>query len=192
MSGQAPLAQRHPGGCYLGFNAVIDRKAAEQLIFVISDAIKNGYGEINLCMPSIGSILDHVYYAFNLIAAMPARLVTWNVGNIQSGANILFLCGNDRYATEGAAFFFHQTGYDPPPGRMTEPYLAGRLKAVQYDDTRSASIIAAKTGRALQVVRAWQNTELVMNTADALAHGLVHSVRALAIPSDAFFHQIIV
>src|ERR1039457_1761245 len=83
----------------------------------------------------------------------------WNIGNIQSAANILFLCGDERYATPRSTFFFHQTGYDPPVGRVTEPYLTEKLKAVQYDDNRSALIIANKTGKAVQDVRGWQNTE---------------------------------
>jgi ATP-dependent protease ClpP protease subunit len=118
--------------------------------------------------------------------------VTHNVGNIQSAANILFLCGDERYANQGATFFFHQTGYDAPAGRITEPYLQEKLKAARYDDTRSAGIIAAKTGLPIESVRGWQNSELVMDTDAALNHGLIHGVQGLIIPPDALFHQIVV
>jgi ATP-dependent protease ClpP protease subunit len=184
------LAHTHPGGCYLGFNAAIDRKAAEQLVMLVTDLKKNDFESVNICMSSIGGLLDHTYYAFNMLEAIELRIVTWNVGNIQSASNMLYLCGDERYAVEGATFFFHQTGYDPPTGRITEPYLTERLKAVQYDDNRSAQIISAKTGRPIEDVRRWQNTELVMDTANAIAHGIVHDVRPLRIPSDAFFLQV--
>jgi ATP-dependent protease ClpP protease subunit len=186
------LSQSYPGGCYLGFNAAIDRKAAEQIAHLLNDARKNGYTEINLCMSSVGGILDHTYYLYDIIEALGIYLITLNIGNIQSAANIIFLCGSRRYATANATFFFHQTGYDPPNSRVTEPYLAEKLKAVQYDDNRSASIIAAKTGKPIKDVRSWQNTELVMDTAAALAHGLIHGVQNFAIPPNAFFHQIII
>jgi len=192
MQGQQPLVQSHPGGCYFGFNAAIDRKAAEQTVFLINDAKRNGFAEINICMSSVGGILDQTYYLFNLIEAIDIRLTTWNIGNIQSAATMVFLCGDTRYATPGSTFFFHQTGYDSPNTRITEPYLTAKLKAVQYDDNRSAGIVAAKTGRAIEDVRGWQNTELVMGTEAALAHGLIHEVRDLVIPPNAFFHQIIV
>ena len=191
MSGQL-LAHAHPGGCYLGFNAAIDRKAAEQLVFTLNDVRKQGFETVNLCISSVGGMLDHTYYAFNLIEALDINIITWNTGNIQSAANMLFLVGDERYATRGATFFFHQTGYDPPTARITEPYLQERLKAVQYDDNRSAGIIAAKTNRLIEDVRRWQNTELVMNTDEAIVHGLVHDVRELRIPKDALFHQIII
>jgi ATP-dependent Clp protease, protease subunit len=193
MNGTPPLlANGYSGGCYLGFNAAIDRKAAEQVSFLMNDAKKNGFTEVHLCMSSIGGILDQTYYLFNIIDALSVDIITWNIGNIQSAANIIFLCGDRRYATPGSTFFFHQTGYDAPTGRVTEPYLAERLKAVQYDDKRSAEIIATKTGKPVDDVRGWQNTELVMDTAAALAHGLIHEVRNFVIPPDAFFHQIII
>jgi ATP-dependent Clp protease protease subunit len=192
MAVQVPLSQSHPGGCFFAFNSGIDRKPAEQLVVAINTAVTNGYKEVNLCMSSIGGILDHTYYAYNLIESLPITLITWNVGNIQSASALIFLCGDRRYATDNATFFFHQTGYDPPTARITEPYLEERLKAVQHDDNRSAGIIASKTGRPLQEVREWQNRELVMDTHAALAHGLIHEVRALAIPANALFHQIVI
>ena len=191
-NGPQPLSQTHPGGCYLGFNAAIDRKAAEQLASVVNDAKRNGFTEVNLCMSSVGGILDQTYYLFNLLEATDIAITTWNIGNIQSAANIIFLCGDRRFATDGSTFFFHQTGYDPPTGRITEPYLAEKLKAVQYDDNRSAGIIAAKTGKRIEDVRGWQNTELVMDTKAALAHGLIQAVQPLVIPKDAFFHQVVI
>jgi ATP-dependent protease ClpP protease subunit len=193
MSQATPLSQQFPGGCYVGFNAGIDRKAAEQLVSVIANAVhQHRFAEINLCLSSIGGFLDQAYYAFNMIEALPVKLITWNTGNIQSAANILFLVGDERYATSGATFFFHQTSYDPASGKLTTAFLAERLKAAQYDDARSAAIIAAKTGRSSQDVLGWQNTELVMDTAQAIAHGLIHSVRQLIIPADALFHQVII
>src|SRR3954453_5999887 len=154
--GQQPGPVRYPGGCYLSFNAAIDRRAAEQLIAAINIARDQHFREVNLCISSIGGLLDHAYYLFNIIEAFDIGFVTWNVGNIQSAANILFLCGDARYATQGATFFFHQTSYDPPSSRITEPYPKEKLKAVQYDDNRSATIIAAKTGKGVDEVQSWQ------------------------------------
>ena len=192
MARKTGLSGTYPGGCYVGFNAAIDRKAAEQLVVTLTDAQKNGFAEAHICISSIGGLLDHAYYLFSVIEALALRIVTHNVGNIQSAANILFLCGDERYANEGATFFFHQTGYEAPAARITEPYLAEKLKAARYDDTRSAAIIAAKTGLSVKNVRAWQNRELVMDTKMALDHGLIHGVQRLAIPPDALFHQIVV
>jgi ATP-dependent protease ClpP protease subunit len=138
----------------------------------------------------VGGMLDHAYYAFNMIEALSVRLITWNTGNIQSAANILFLVGDERYATPGATFFFHQTGYETPAGRLTTAFLAQRLGAAQYDDSRSAGIIATKIGKPPVDVQNWLAAELIMDPTAAITHGLVQGVRQLVIPPDAFFHQI--
>jgi ATP-dependent protease ClpP protease subunit len=75
---------------------------------------------------------------------------------------------------------------------MTEAFIGERLKAIQFEDNRSAAILAAKTGRPVEEVREWQNAELVMNTDAAIKNGIVHGVRPLVIPEKAFFHQVIV
>jgi len=191
MSGNQPLFEQYPGGCYLGFNAAIDRKAAEAIMTSIKSSQQAGFDTINLSITSVGGIMDQTYYLFNMIESLPLKMITWNVGNIQSAANILFLCGDERYAVPNSTFFFHQVGFDGQ-GRFTAPYIQERLKALQYDDLRSATIVAHKSGKPLEEVRVWQNTELVMDTKAALDHGLIHDVREFRIPPDAFFHQIVV
>jgi len=184
------LSAQFPGGCYIGFNAAIDRKSAEQFVMFASDMKNNGFNEINICLNSIGGILDQAYYTFNMIEAIDIKIITWNMGNIQSAANIIYLCGDKRYATPNSTFFFHQTGYDPPTVRITEDFLAERLKAAQYDDNRSAQIIASKTNKSIRDVRDWQNDEVVMNADAAVIHSISHEIRTLSIPNNAFFIQI--
>ncbi len=187
------LADQFPGGCYIGFNAAVDRKAAEQLSSVCGEAIRNGFQEITIALSSVGGLLDHAYYAFAVLEALPIKITTYNLGSIQSAANILFLCGDSRYAVPGATFFFHQTGYEPSPGqRMTEAVVSERLKSLRYEDNRTAEILAGKTGRSIKQVRKWQNSELVMDTGTAIQNGLISAVQPFAIPEGGFFHQVIV
>jgi membrane-bound ClpP family serine protease len=67
------LSKEHPGGCYIGFNAAIDRKAAEQLALAITDAQKNGFSTVHLCISSVGGLLDHAYYLFSILEAPDAN-----------------------------------------------------------------------------------------------------------------------
>lgn len=190
---QDPLSVRYPAGCYIGFNAAFDRKASEQLASVCGEAMTNGYKEITLCLSSNGGLLDYAYYAFNLLEALPVKIITHNIGSVQSAANLIFLCGDARYSAPGSTFFFHNTGFEAAAGqRMTGPFITEKLKAIAYEDKRSAEIYAEKTGRPVESVREWQNTELVMDTNAALKNGLIHGVKPLAIPDGSFFHQVIV
>jgi hypothetical protein len=59
------LSQFYPGGCYIGFNALIDRKAAEKLVMVCMQAQQNGFSTINIAINSAGGLLEQAYYAFH-------------------------------------------------------------------------------------------------------------------------------
>jgi ATP-dependent protease ClpP protease subunit len=186
------LSDDNPGGCFFGFNGMIDRKAVEQLVLMCGDANVHGFKEVTLCLSSLGGILVDAYYAYNMLEALPLKLITYNVSTIQSAANMLYLCGDERYATPGSTFFFHQTAFDAVPGqRVTEALATERLKAIQLEDARTAEIIANKTAQPIESVRQWQNTERLMSTDDAIQHGLLHEVRPLVIPDDALFRQIV-
>jgi len=186
------LSQVHPGGCFIGFNAAIDRKSAEQLAMICSDAVKNQFGTVNLLLSSTGGILDHTYYLCTILDALPIKVVTFNIGNVMSAANLLFLCGKERYAIEGSTFFFHQTHYPPPSDQVSASFVRSRAKAIARDDARSAMFMANKIGRPVKDIMKWQRSELFMDTATAIAHGIIHGIKAPVIAPDAFFLQLVV
>lgn len=189
---QPTLADLNPGGCYLAFNGIIDRKSVEQLVHMCSEAQSAGFGEVTLSICSMGGFLVDAYYAFNMLEALPLKLITYNASTIQSAANMLYLCGDERYACPGSTWFFHQTAFEFNQGlRVTEALAAEKLRAIQLDDARTAEIVANKTGQTVERVREWQNTEFLMSTDDALTHGVLHEVRPLQIPKDALFRQIV-
>jgi len=188
-----PLSITFPAGCYIGFNAGIDRKGAEQLALVCGDAVKNGFKEIHLCISSPGGYMDNAYYVCNTLEALPAKIITHNIGIIQSAAIILFMIGEERLATEGSTFVFHQTGFEGAQGqRFIKTFLKDKLRDIQYDDTRSAAMIAQKVGQPIKTVRRWQDAEITMTTKTAVENGIVHRVTPLTIPQGAFYHQVVV
>ena len=188
-----PLSVTFPAGCYIGFNAGIDRKGAEQLAMVCGDAVKNGYKEIHLCISSPGGYMDNAYYACNILEGLPAKIITHNIGIVQSASIILFMIGEERLASEGSTIVFHQTGFEGAPGqRFIKAFLKNKLRDIQYDDVRSATLIAQKAGQPIKTVRRWQDTEITMTTKAAIENGIVHRVAPLIIPERAFYHQVIV
>lgn len=187
------LAETHPGGCYLSFNGEISRASIEQIVLMCGQAWENGFDEVTLCMNSPGGTLEHAYHGFNMLEALPIHIVTYNTSAVQSAANLLFLCGDERYACPGSMFFFHQTSFQSQGGLIvTEAYAKERLKAIQLEDARTAQIIANKTNQTVESVNDWQAQELLLSAEDAEGFGIVHGVRALAIPKDALFRPIVV
>jgi len=192
MSGTLSWSKRFPGGCYLGLNAAIDRKAAEQMVAIAAEACKQGYQGINICLSSQGLMLHHAHYLDHMLSALPVQLITWNLGSLQGGALLTYLAGSERYAVKGSSFLFNQASFDPYSGRLAEPFLRDRLKFTQYEDQRTAELIAGRVGRSAEEVGKWQENELMLDADAAVGHGIVHEVRAFTIPADAFVQQVAV
>ncbi len=189
---QQLLGQVYPDGCFLGFNAAIDRKAAEQLVFMCGDAVRNRFNTVNLLLSSTGGTLDHAYYLCSCLDALPIKVVTYNVGNVMSAAILPFLCGDERYAIAGSTFYFHQTHYPPPTDHVSAAFVRSRAQAIAREDKRSADFVAQKVGAPSQEVQNWQRRELYMDTATALTRGIIHGVKAPVITPNSFFHQVVV
>lgn len=189
---QQLLCQTYPGGVYLGFNAVIDRKSAEQLVYMVNDTIRNGYPEVNILISSFGGDLAQAYYACTSLEALPTKIITYNTGNIGSAANLLFMIGAERYAIDGSSFYFHQTSFPPPTDQTTAAFANSRAQWISREDRRSCDFVAKRTGVPTKTVAGWQKRELFLDTDAALSNGLIHAIKAPTIPPNAFFCQIII
>jgi ATP-dependent Clp protease, protease subunit len=153
---------------------------------------RNRFAAVNLLLSSTGGILDHAYYLCSVLDALPIKIITYNVGSVNSAAILPFVCGDERYAIPSSTFYFHQTHYPPPTDAVSASFVASRAKSIAREDQRSASFVAQKIGVAPKDVKNWQRSELFMDTDTALARGVIHGVKAPVIAPDALFEQIIV
>lgn len=194
MSSQGQLGHQYPGGCFIGFNASIERKGVEQLLYLAGQAVAQKFSQITVCLSSTGGDPESAIYAYNLLTALPIKLVMHNTGAVQSAAVTVFLAASkeNRFASRDTTFFFHQTSWPYDGRRLTEARLAERVISVKRDDDRTAQIIANQTGSTIESVYEWQKLETTMNSDAAKAAGLISAVRDLVIPQNALFQHAIV
>lgn len=187
-----PLGLQFPGGCFIGFNAMINSKGIEQLLVVVAQAIQQMFTHVTICMSSTGGDPNSAMNGYNVLSSLPITLVTHNTGAVQSAAVTVFLAGKERYSCPGATMFFHQTAAaHDGVRRLTEVYLLGRLQQAKREDQRTAQIIAEKSGSPADRIHEWQNAELTMDNEAALQAGLIHEIRPLVIPKNAWFCQVV-
>ena len=62
-----------------------------------------------LLSSEVGSVM-HGINLYNVLRALPVKLVTHNVGNVDSIGNAIFLAGEERYACQHSTFMFHGVG----------------------------------------------------------------------------------
>lgn len=167
---------------YVSFSAEIVPNTTESLIATMSNLANARVEEVYLLLSSTGGAVMNGLNLYNVLRGMPFRLVTHNVGNVDSIGNAVFLAGTPRYACPHSTFMFHGVGFDSVPGqRLEEKQLRERLSSLQADQQRIGSIITEHTR--LDAVDVG-NLFLEAQTKDAsyaVRHGIVDDVRDVQI-----------
>src|SRR4051812_47194508 len=81
---------------YLTFTAEINASTSESLISTLANLANNDdVEEVNLLMSSPGGSVMYGITLYNVLRALPFKLITHNVGNVDSSANTVFLAGEE-------------------------------------------------------------------------------------------------
>src|SRR5947208_681344 len=105
-----------------------------------------GVPEVYLLLSTPGGGVMNGMNLYNVLRAMPFKLTTHNVGNVDSIGNAVFLAGEVRYACPHSTFMFHGVGFDVQGSvRLEEQGLRERLEGVLADQARIASIIEERS-----------------------------------------------
>src|ERR1039458_3536605 len=82
---------------------------------------------------------------YNTLRAIPVRLITHNVGNVDSVGNVVFLAGVERYACPHATFMFHGVAWGFQGDRVTGQQARELLANIDADERRISAAVAERT-----------------------------------------------
>lgn len=174
-----------PDTVYVIFTAEVNVSTSETLIAVLSQYVNQGIKTVHLLLSTPGGAVMSGLTLYNIIRAMPYKVITHNIGNVDSIGNAIFLAGEERYACAHSTFMFHGVGFDVQNARLEQKNLQEQLDALLSDQERIGSILQERSG-----LNAGETVELFREarTKDAtfaLEKGLIHDVRDVNIPAGA-------
>jgi ATP-dependent protease ClpP protease subunit len=171
------------GTFYVSFSAEIIPQTTEALIAATAQCVQQGADEIYLMLSTPGGAVMNGMNLYNVLRAMPVKLSTHNVGNVDSIGNAIFLAGEDRYASPHSTFMFHGVGFDVPSGtRLEQKALREFLDGIAADQTRIGSVIEERTNLNAEQVADLFLEARTKDAAFAASCGIVQEVRDLHIP----------
>lgn len=188
---QARLSPQQPA--YVSFTAEVVPVTTEGLLRACSELAQNKVPEVHLLLSTPGGSVAHGITLYNMLRAFPFKLVTHNVGAVNSIGNVVFLAGEDRYACPNSTFMFHGVGFDGKAGqRIEEKFLLERLDSLRADQAQIASIIEqrANFGGVSEI------NELFLQAATkdpawAKAKGIIKEIRDVVVPPGAAVFQLV-
>jgi ATP-dependent Clp protease protease subunit len=172
---------------YLVFSLSITPQNATKLLTECANWANQGTTEIHLLFASAGGNVDAGISAYNVLRSLPAKLITYNVGNVDSIANIIFLAGHERVAVPHATFMFHGVAFDWSGNtHADQPFMNDKLETIQAGHKKMASIIKERAKfDSLDDIMALFSTQATKQAEYALAHGIVHKIEHLQIPKGS-------
>jgi ATP-dependent Clp protease, protease subunit len=173
---------------YVSFSAEIDVKTTESLISTLANLANNASVEtVRLLLSTPGGSVMHGMNLYNVLRAMPFKLITHNVGNVDSIGNAVFLAGDERYACEHTTFMFHGVGVDQAAGgpRLEEKPLRELLDGIEASHKRIAAVIEERTKLGAAEIEPLFLEAKTKDVAYAVANGIVDGVEPATIPPGA-------
>jgi len=169
---------------YVSFTAEIDPTTTEGLLGVMAEQANKGIAEVYLLLSMPGGQVPSGIALYSALRAMPFKLITHNIANVDSVGNAVFLAGEERYACAHATFMFHGVGFDiPGPTRLEEKNFREGLGAILNDQQRIGQIIQQRTSVPQAEVAQLFLQQQAKDATYARTHGIIHDIRDAQIPA---------
>ena len=133
---------------YVRYSGGISRNSFNALIQQLQPRINtNRFHEIYLCLSSCGGDVGcgiEIYNYFKSLSQI--KIITHNFGVIDSIANVIFLAGEERYASTGTSFLIHGVSFHIN-GQFEANYstLNEFLSKIKQDENRIIDIFVKET-----------------------------------------------
>lgn len=172
---------------YIFFSAGITPVTTQALMAVMVDQATKGTQKINLMMSTRGGNVSEGITLYNVLRAMPFKLITHNMGNIDSVGNPIFLAGEERYACPHSTFMFHGVGIEiQAPIRLEDSRLKELTDAIDADNAKTGSIIKERApGISDDDLAALFKKAVTKDATWAKSVGIINEIRPANLPNGA-------
>jgi len=166
------------GVAYVAMMGEIDVKAAESLIQTIS-ALPEHTHTVYLLFSTIGGSVCHGFAIYYFLRALPYKIITHNIGNVDSIGNIIFLAGEERYSTKHSLFLCHRVKVEHRMRMLDLSIAQERLNGIEKDEERIREIFRTHTRISDEDLNSFFDIGEYKTAEMALQSGMIHDIRNL-------------
>lgn len=138
--------------------------------------------QINVHIDSYGGAVSEGWAIYNALKNHPAKVVTYGDGFVASAALYPFMAGDERYASNLSAYYFHQV-------RVSASGYADELRAAANEAELMTEVglnaFTDNTGMTADEVRELQKSETWLTPSEALERGIATAILADTAPKHA-------
>jgi len=167
---------------YIVFTADVQAVQAGKLRAAMTQASNAGHDIYLIISSGGGNVFEGMCIA-EFMRTLPVKVITHNVGQIDSIAGVIFAAGTTRYANKNSSFLFHGVTMHYEKMDFIESQLEEQYLNLKRMRESIAAAFAAYTGLSLADVEALMITgATILNPQEALSKAIIDEIRDAAIP----------
>ena len=171
---------------FISFSSQVNEKTAQALLDLCVDLANKKTDTVTLLLSIPGGTVRDGITLHNMLRTLPFKLITYNVGSVDSIGNVVFLAGEQRYAVPSATFMFHGVGLNiRNAGRLEEKMLREKLEGIRADHKKIAAIYNERASIEDGEVGKLFLEAATKDAAYAKERGIIHDIRQVQIPRGA-------
>jgi ATP-dependent Clp protease, protease subunit len=183
---QAPLQLVEKPPAYVSFSADVNITTAEQLQAVAANVVSQGHPELHLLLSTPGGAVQYGITIYNFLRSLPIRIITHNIGNVDSIGMVVFLAGEERYACPRTTFMLHGVAMQVhAPTSLFERNFKDSLSRLAADQERIKGIYSDRSHVTVEEAESLFLQETTLTAEEAVSRGFVHEVRQLNIAAGS-------
>jgi ATP-dependent Clp protease, protease subunit len=186
------MAQQRVDTVYINFCNMISQPTVQTLMAACTDALRQfNPTKLYLSMSSNGGDVAAGIALYNFLRGLPVRVVTHNIGAIDSIAVVIFLAGEERYAVPTATFLFHGVQINvPQPMALTIYQLRESVSGLDEDHNRIVHVITGRTQLSEDEVRGLFEQGESKNATFATEKEIISAIQDFTVPQGAPFFSL--
>lgn len=145
-------------------------------------ALNQGATEINIHISSRGGETDYGFAAYSFLKSLPVTVRTFNLSNVESIANIIFLAGKERFATENSRFLLHPLSWSFGVASIDHSRLSEMSKCLDNDFERFVQILKTEISGDYN----WSDiikSATILTPKEALSHNVINEITTVSLSS---------
>lgn len=175
----------------VSFNAPVSPNTASPLMAVLAQYASGGHDEIHLLLSTPGGTVADGITLYNFIRSLPTRVVTYNLGSVNSIGNVVYQAGARRISAPVSSFMFHGVGFDIANARMELKQLKERVEGIKNDQSMISDIMVRHTNLGADEVDKLFLDMAFLNAQEAFQRGITDEVRDIHLPSGLPVQQLV-
>jgi ATP-dependent Clp protease protease subunit len=187
---QQPVPPQPPERVIINFILPITADSVNLLLSVVNAQVRNGAKKITIALSSVGGDPASAFAAYNILRNVNAEITTFNVGNVDSAALLIYCAGKHRYSLPGPTrFLIHGTSLNPLTTSVPveSRWIESQLAQLRSLDQVIVQTIAANCTKKPAEIEEAVHGQTILSPQEAKEWGIVEEIRNSFMEPGAVF-----